>query len=875
MNKKKTMAKVMTIVYILSTIFTILVTNALSTSVFAEGELTPYTAFSILDFEDAAPSKWVLAGNGSFVDFLKNDPLYTAQKGVGVAHVSTNISIYGNAGAGTRPAAGEQVVGYYYYKRLSDTGSTTLPRVRIYPTIANIAENWLCLPENYSSVDVKNLPLNQWVKINLVSTGRTLTQSEASGVIQYCIDGNLTECLIDNVVFARDPSQVVTPPDPDPEPEPEPEPGTIYPPAPVISNASIPIVDRYIGPLINGDFENTTNWGGATYAVDAVAGSPAFTKVIPYPEYTKAGAAVSGNNILEVRRGGLSWNIFYFANETNPKLAKAGDIVAGSYKLYVPSDADLTKGVPYVYFIYNTDSDVKIATGEGYSVNNLVKGAWNEIPINPLQDKKIVSPQPDRVAIMISAPQMNTATNPLYTQSYYIDDIRVGSLKQNIQISDRSTLCDLNGKAVSGINNNDTAFSCNMYVQNTSINQAINATEILAIYEGDNLKSITTAKTPIAACGNIGLSSTTVEFRNVSLAGIDKDKMRVKMFLWDGLEGTSPFASAFDLYYKTNVIPFSDSHIKYIGRWEKNDIAAKSAWGGAYLKTKFSGDRIKVEFGGPADVYVSIDGGEDVLYNVPGHSIVDVTPAGLTEGVHTLRIAAKYTFDSVNIRNIILAENNTLSEPEVSSKLVEFIGDSNTAGYLLSNNALGNYSWLVSEQLGVEHVAIAYTGMALSDGISNRNINRDVGMSVAFFKKRPLDERTDYDWNFTGYTPNVVVINLGGNDGNTTAVPGGKAALQAQLPGFLTKIREKYADAQIVVLINTSNNVFNVEAELISGVSAYTTSSGDTKVSMANAYDWVKGNLKENILSDNVHLSPKGNQVVAENLAAVLAPFLE
>ena len=56
--------------------------------------------------------------------------------------------------------------------------------------------------------------------------------------------------------------------------------------------------------------------------------------------------------MIEIAAENNSWNLFNFAANENETLPKLNDIVGGSYWLYVPKNADLTKNIPFVTFGY-------------------------------------------------------------------------------------------------------------------------------------------------------------------------------------------------------------------------------------------------------------------------------------------------------------------------------------------------------------------------------------------------------------------------------------------------------------------------------------------------------------------------------------------
>src|SRR5690242_10336449 len=61
---------------------------------------------------------------------------------------------------------------------------------------------------------------------------------------------------------------------------------------------------------------------------------------------------------------------------------------------------------------------------------------------------------------------------------------------------------------------------------------------------------------------------------------------------------------------------FSDPNIKYVGRWDTTSSSTfyTSNWPAAYFKTNFTGKTVRIKSASAANIYVSIDGGDDILY---------------------------------------------------------------------------------------------------------------------------------------------------------------------------------------------------------------------------------------------------------------------
>lgn len=83
----------------------------------------------------------------------------------------------------------------------------------------------------------------------------------------------------------------------------------------------------------------------------------------------------------------------------------------------------------------------------------------------------------------------------------------------------------------------------------------------------------------------------------------------------------------------------ADSNIRYVGRWDtRSSSTYVPGWAGAYAVVGFTGTTVKLRQRNSVDLYASIDGGAWVSYRgVKG--TVNLTPARLTSGTHTLRVS--------------------------------------------------------------------------------------------------------------------------------------------------------------------------------------------------------------------------------------------
>lgn len=309
-----------------------------------------------------------------------------------------------------------------------------------------------------------------------------------------------------------------------------------------------------------------------------------------------------------------------------------------------------------------------------------------------------------------------------------------------------------------------------------------------------------------------------------------------------------------------------DTNIKYFGRWDfSSSTQYVSYWGGAYIKVNFSGTTAKVKLGNTSNFYVKIDNGSwTTLTGVTG--TVNLTPAPLAAGTHTLSVAQGKDYDYLfNFQGLVLDAGAVTSAPTVGTDLVEYIGDSITAGYTDPQAEVSDYAWVCAMQMGAEHTQIAYPGITLVNGYG---INATkIGMDVQYFKEQSLAYPSSPNWTFTSYTPKIVVINLGQNDQSTGVTD---SDFQADMVSFLANVRAKFTSAHIFVMAPFMQiKVAPAQAAVAARIAA-----GDNNVHFISTNGWLVPNSADYTGNSGVHPSVSGHQKVANFLQPYLAPYL-
>ena len=85
----------------------------------------------------------------------------------------------------------------------------------------------------------------------------------------------------------------------------------------------------------------------------------------------------------------------------------------------------------------------------------------------------------------------------------------------------------------------------------------------------------------------------------------------------------------------------TDTNINYVGRWDKSSSATyRSYWNGSYLSTRFTGTTVKVKLAEKTVFMAIVDGVPTTYWDAVG--TINLTPAPLANGTHSLKIVAKY-----------------------------------------------------------------------------------------------------------------------------------------------------------------------------------------------------------------------------------------
>jgi len=283
--------------------------------------------------------------------------------------------------------------------------------------------------------------------------------------------------------------------------------------------------------------------------------------------------------------------------------------------------------------------------------------------------------------------------------------------------------------------------------------------------------------------------------------------------------------------YGSIFVPFNQKEVSYMGRVEKvENQYAKIYWPGTSVTINFKGTELKVVLKNGKEetyFYAIVDGNEKEAKKVKADTVQSsiLLATGLKNTNHSVQLFKLSNNTSyTDFYGFELVDGSTVLNPApLPKRKIEFYGNSITAGHGVDVlpgqddsgspeyfNNYWTYAALTSRHFNAQYSCISRSG---------------IGVMVSWF---PIIMPEMYDrlnpedptskWNFSKYTPDIVVINLFQNDMWLTASPTHpefKARFGTTPPdvptiilsyqNFVKSIRAKYPDATIICVLGSMN----------------------------------------------------------------------
>lgn len=283
--------------------------------------------------------------------------------------------------------------------------------------------------------------------------------------------------------------------------------------------------------------------------------------------------------------------------------------------------------------------------------------------------------------------------------------------------------------------------------------------------------------------------------------------------------------------------PTGTPAVRIVGRTVSNGANQRFAWPGVHFRARFTGTQASIQLndGGNRNRFtVVVDGGTPTTFTTASGQSSYSLATGLGAGTHEV-LVWRNTESYGGITEFSgISDFGTggalLSPPAAPDRRLEIIGDSISCGAgvegtntscttdSFTNNYLA-YGAVAARALGADLHTVAYSGIGMSRSYRNGSEPPPPVMADRYEDAITND---DTPWDFSRFTPHVVVINLGTND-YSAGDPGQDYV--TRYTSFLTTVRSKYANAYIICAIQVSSS-----ATAINGVVNARKTGGDTAI---------------------------------------------
>jgi len=281
-----------------------------------------------------------------------------------------------------------------------------------------------------------------------------------------------------------------------------------------------------------------------------------------------------------------------------------------------------------------------------------------------------------------------------------------------------------------------------------------------------------------------------------------------------------------------SLIPFNDRHIQYEGRVGMEPDAAVLYWSGTTARVRFKGTGIKAslkDFNGQNYYNVIIDGNRIEKIKPDSIQHMYTLAENLPAGIHTVelfkrtQIHKEYKRGYTRLYGFELSNGGKLlSPPAPKKRKMEFYGNSITCGHAIEDTTGGDsgasihennylaYGAVTARYFNAQYRCIAKSGIGLMVSFG------EIIMPEMYDRLNPFDSTSH--WDFSNYTPDIVVVNILQNDAGIVTRPeyehfkkrfGAKSPTDEvytqSYQSFIKKLRGHYPNAHIICALGSMN----------------------------------------------------------------------
>lgn len=259
-----------------------------------------------------------------------------------------------------------------------------------------------------------------------------------------------------------------------------------------------------------------------------------------------------------------------------------------------------------------------------------------------------------------------------------------------------------------------------------------------------------------------------------------------------------------------------DKEVLYFGRTYKKSNIRWMNWSGSGFSIRFQGSSVAAEFYSNAPdlknyayLKVYVDGVEQKDILLKEECQIVMLAEGLDAGQeHTIEVRKRTNARSstAGVGRLILMDGTILEPEKPKDRLIEFIGDSLTVGYVAAKDGKTAAAWStttedvtrtycpqIAQAFDAEYqvVAISGRGVVRNNGGDSDVLFPDIYRELDYYHNPGVP----YDFSLQ---PDVIVINLGTNDESAANENLPAEEFRQGLYDFLKEVRQYNPEAQIL-----------------------------------------------------------------------------
>lgn len=302
---------------------------------------------------------------------------------------------------------------------------------------------------------------------------------------------------------------------------------------------------------------------------------------------------------------------------------------------------------------------------------------------------------------------------------------------------------------------------------------------------------------------------------------------------------------------KNKAIYASDENVKSMGRNEFKDNALYLMHSASYIEFNYVCCQLYIDISAclGENTRVAVLVNDELVYDLKitvdeGSRIIEIVDSETLHygTVRLIKLSESQDSSMIRINEIVINENGKIYPTDNTKLKIEFIGDSIACGYGVDNrngeeessveteNAMLAYPYITSKEANADFQVVAYSGFGLLTGFSEDGEKIPEKALPQYYEETALlPDGTSYGkWDFSKFSPDIIVINIGTNDFNYCNTPERTDEFYNGYIDFLKTVRSFNPDSELLCTTGIMGN--NLTDTIISAVWNYAYDYKDEKI---------------------------------------------